>query len=54
VATTIRQVAAAAGVSIATASRAPSGSPAVIDATRQRVVQTRLIVRDSTTQVSPA
>lgn len=37
-ATTIRQVAAAAGVSVATASRALSGSTAVIDATRQRVL----------------
>lgn len=38
-ATTIRQVAAAAGVSIATASRALSGSSMVIDATKQRVLQ---------------
>lgn len=38
-ATTIRNVAAAAGVSVATASRALSGSPAVIDATRRRVIQ---------------
>jgi DNA-binding LacI/PurR family transcriptional regulator len=39
VATTIRQVAAAAGVSVATASRALNGSPAVVDATRQRVLR---------------
>jgi LacI family transcriptional regulator len=37
--TTIRQVAAAAGVSIATASRALSGSSAVIEDTRRRVLQ---------------
>ena len=37
-ATTIRQVAAEAGVSIATASRALGGSTAVVDATRQRVL----------------
>ncbi|MEO9014424.1 MAG: LacI family DNA-binding transcriptional regulator [Terrimesophilobacter sp.] len=36
--TTIRQVAAAAGVSVATASRALSGSPSVIETTRQRVL----------------
>jgi LacI family transcriptional regulator len=36
--TTIRQVAAAAGVSVATASRALSGSPSVIESTRQRVL----------------
>ncbi|TFB68197.1 LacI family transcriptional regulator [Cryobacterium glaciale] len=35
--TTIRQVAAAAGVSLATASRALSGSPAVVESTRKRV-----------------
>lgn len=39
IATTIRQVAAAAGVSIATASRALSGSDAVVDATKSRVLQ---------------
>lgn len=39
VATTIRNVAAAAGVSVATASRALSGSPAVVDSTRRRVIQ---------------
>lgn len=38
-ATTIRSVAAAAGVSVATASRALSGSPAVVDSTRRRVIQ---------------
>lgn len=38
-ATTIRQVAAAAGVSVATASRALSGSAAVIPATRERVLR---------------
>ena len=37
--TTIRQVAALAGVSLATASRALSGSPAVVEATRRRVQQ---------------
>ena len=37
--TTIRQVAAAAGVSLATASRALSGSPAVVESTRKRVQQ---------------
>lgn len=37
--TTIRHLAAAAGVSVATASRAMSGSPAVVEATRQRVLQ---------------
>ncbi|MCU1543712.1 MAG: hypothetical protein JWM50_1577 [Microbacteriaceae bacterium] len=37
-ATTIRQVAAEAGVSIATASRALGGSTAVVEATRQRVL----------------
>jgi LacI family transcriptional regulator len=39
VATTIRHVAVAAGVSTATASRALNGSKAVIDATRQRVLR---------------
>jgi LacI family transcriptional regulator len=38
-ATTIRQVAAAAGVSIATASRALSGSDAVVPATKARVLR---------------
>lgn len=37
--TTIRQVAAAAGVSIATASRSLSGSAVVVPATRQRVLR---------------
>lgn len=37
--TTIRQVAAAAGVSVATASRALSGSTVVVEGTRQRVLQ---------------
>lgn len=37
--TTIRQVAAAAGVSVATASRSLSGSSAVVPATRERVLQ---------------
>lgn len=38
-ATTIRQVAAGASVSVATASRALSGSSAVVESTRQRVLQ---------------